>query len=195
MNASTSTRKADKRAAKAAKVAERFEVARQRIDESHEKARERLERRRRELLESLDLGEYAHGAAGEAWALMFRLFFREGKPRLPAIAEEFDLHPSQAIVLRMLSEPRSMGELADAMHCDNSNITGIVDRLEERGLARRLVAEHDRRVKLIAATRDGTRVREELNQRLAEAPQALEQLSPADQRTLAEILRRALADH
>ncbi|MGH2953757.1 MAG: MarR family winged helix-turn-helix transcriptional regulator [Solirubrobacterales bacterium] len=190
----TSTGKADKRAAAAAKVEERFDAARERLEQRHAKVHERLERRRRELLESLDIAEYASGAGGEAWALMFRLFFREGKPRLPAIAAEFDLHPSQAIVLRMLSEPRSMGELADAMHCDNSNITGIVDRLEERGLAQRLVAEHDRRVKLIAATPDGARLREQLNSKLADPPEAITSLPAKDQRALRDILERALAD-
>ena len=153
-----------------------------------------LEERRRALMGSLDIAEYAKGSAGEAWALMIRLFSQEGKPRFPAIAAELDLHPSQAIVLRLLSEPRSMGELADAMHCDNSNITGIVDRLEERGLAQRLVAEHDRRVKLIAATEDGAKMRDELNRRFAEPPAAITQLPAKDQRALRTILERALAD-
>ena len=29
-----------------------------------------------------------------------------------------------------------MGELAGVLHCDNSNVTGIVDSLEEKTLAR-----------------------------------------------------------
>ena len=49
---------------------------------------------------------------------------------------EFDLMPPQQMVLGLLSEPKPMGELAQQMHCDSSNITGIVDRLEERGLVR-----------------------------------------------------------
>lgn len=85
-----------------------------------------------------------------------------------------------------------MGEMAEAMHCDNSNITGIVDRLEERGIVQRRVAEHDRRVKLIALTSDGERLREELNRRMAEPPEPLANLSEADQRALSGILARAL---
>ena len=99
---------------------------------------------------ALDIGDYVTGAAG-------------------------DLHPGQAIALRLLDEPRSMGEMAEAMHCDNSNITGIVDRLEEREIVERRAAEHDRRVKLIALTPAGKRLREELNKR-----------------ALSEILTRAL---
>jgi DNA-binding MarR family transcriptional regulator len=141
---------------------------------------------------ALDIGDYVSGTAGEAWALMTRLLFRHGKPRFPAIARELDLHPGQAIALRLLDEPRSMGEMAEAMHCDNSNITGIVDRLEEREIVERRAAEHDRRVKLIALTSEGERLREELNRRMADPPDPLKRLSDADQRALAEILGRAL---
>jgi MarR family transcriptional regulator, organic hydroperoxide resistance regulator len=122
------------------------------------------------------------------------LLFLHGKPRFPAIARELDLHPGQAIVVRLLAEPRQMGELAEAMHCDNSNITGIVDRLEERGLVERRAAENDRRVKLIALTNDGKHLREQLNVRMAEPPEALTRLSEDDLRTLRDILARAAAD-
>ena len=141
---------------------------------------------------ALDIGDYVSGSAGVAWALLSRLLFRLGKPRFPAIARELDLHPGQAIALRLLDEPRSMGEMAEAMHCDNSNITGIVDRLEEREIVERRAAEHDRRVKLIALTPAGKRLREELNKRLAEPPEPLAKLSARDQRALSEILTRAL---
>jgi DNA-binding MarR family transcriptional regulator len=146
------------------------------------------------LAEALDIAEYAKGTAGEAWALLARLLFLHGKPRFPAIARELDLHPGQAIVVRLLAEPRQMGELAEAMHCDNSNITGIVDRLEERGLVERRAAENDRRVKLIVLTPDGRHLREELNSRMAEPPEALTRLSEADLKTLRDILARAAAD-
>jgi DNA-binding MarR family transcriptional regulator len=146
----------------------------------------------RSLTAALDIVDYASGTAGEAWALMARLLFLHGKPRFPAVAREFDLHPGQAIVVRLLAEPRQMGELAEAMHCDNSNITGIVDRLEERGLVERGTAKHDRRVKLIALTTDGRELREQLNTRMAEPPEPLTSLSEEDQVALREILTRAL---
>jgi MarR family transcriptional regulator, organic hydroperoxide resistance regulator len=156
--------------------------------------RAELERRRRDLHRSLDLLEYTSGPAGEAWGYMARVMFIEGKPRFPSIATELDLSPPQAIVMRLLGEPRKMSELASAMHCDNSNVTGIVDRLEERGLVERRPAEHDRRVKLIAATAAGEALRNELNRRLAEPPDAIARLSLKDQRTLRDILRRALGE-
>ena len=156
--------------------------------------RRQLESRRRELHRSLDLLEYTSGLAGEAWGYMARVMFIEGKPRFPTVAAELDLSPPQAIAVRLLSEPRTMSELASAMHCDNSNVTGIVDRLEERGLVERRPAEHDRRVKLIAATSAGEDLRDQLNRRLAEPPEAIARLSAKDQRTLRDILRRALGE-
>src|SRR3954449_10183888 len=81
----------------------------------------------------------------EAWSLMHWMMVTN-KQRLVAMAQEFELAPQQMIALRMLgSGPRKMSDLAHALFCDNSNVTGIVDRLEERGLVRREAAEGDRR--------------------------------------------------
>jgi DNA-binding MarR family transcriptional regulator len=132
------------------------------------------------------------GAATEAWALMGELFFEHGRPRMMAAGQEFDLSPPQSIVVRLLDEARPMGELAQLMHCDNSNMTGIVDRLEERGLVRRTQAEGDRRIRLIALTDTGVELREELNRRMAEPPAALAELGEADQERLRDIMQRAL---
>jgi DNA-binding MarR family transcriptional regulator len=145
-----------------------------------------------DVAKALDVSEYAANPAGEVWALMGRLFFSHGRPRFPMIAQELDLHPGQAMMLRMLAEPRTMSELAIAMQCDNSNITGIVDRLEERGLVERRPAEGDRRVKRIALTRAGSRLRKVLHQRLAEPPEPLTRISDPDLRTLRRILAQAV---
>jgi DNA-binding MarR family transcriptional regulator len=131
-------------------------------------------------------------AAAEAWALIGRLFFEHGRPRMMVAGQELELSPPQSIVLRLLDEPRPMGELAQLMHCDNSNLTGIVDRLEERGLVERTQAEGDRRVRLIALTDGGCELREELNRRMAEPPEPLAELGEADQAELRDILQRAL---
>jgi len=113
--------------------------------------------------------------------------------RMLDIARELDLSPPQIIALRFLHDGKPMGELAEVMHCDNSNVTGIVDRLEQRGLVERRPAEHDRRVKLLVLTAEGTRVREELERRMGEPPAAIADLARADQRALRDVLRRALA--
>jgi len=138
------------------------------------------------------LGEPAgRDPASECWALMGQLFAPDGKPRFLRISDELGLAPQQAKALMSLREPVPMGELAQALHCDSSNITGIVDRLEERGLARREPAA-DRRVKMLVLTKDGERVRRELTRRFATPPPELKGLGERDQRTLRNLLRKAL---
>ena len=131
--------------------------------------------------------------ASEAWALMFELMHLS-KRRFMAIASEFELSPPQVMALRQLDpdEPKPMSELALALRCDNSNVTGIVDRLEDRGLVERSPAAHDRRVKMLSITARGAQVRAGLAARLEEPPEPLAGLSVEDQRALRDIMRRAL---
>jgi DNA-binding MarR family transcriptional regulator len=132
------------------------------------------------------------GAASEAWGVYFELFARY-RPRWLAIMGEHGLKPPMVHALQELDEPKPMGKLAVTLHCDNSNITWIVDRLEERGYVERRADPGDRRVKLIALTDEGRSVRDQITERISEAPDEIKALSAADQRALRDILRRALA--
>src|SRR5262245_18401484 len=82
-----------------------------------------------------------------------------------AICEEFDLTPMQGHTLRSLDpeRPQAMSALADMLICDASNVTGLVDKLESRGLIVRQSAENDRRIKMLAVTPKGRELRERLN--------------------------------
>ena len=73
--------------------------------------------------------------ACEAWELLLKLFFSQ-RADLPALAAEFDLSPVQCHVLRLIEpgQPLPMGRIAETLACDASNVTGLVDRLEARGL-------------------------------------------------------------
>jgi DNA-binding MarR family transcriptional regulator len=129
---------------------------------------------------------------GEAWSMIHWLMV-SNKGRMFATAQEFDLAPQQMIALRVLGAgPRKMSELAHTLVCDNSNVTGIVDRLEERGLVRRESAEGDRRVKLLVLTEEGERTRAAITKRIAEPPPAIASLSEEDQRALRDLLKRAV---
>jgi DNA-binding MarR family transcriptional regulator len=131
--------------------------------------------------------------ASEAWALMHELF-HASRRRFLAIASEFELSPPQVRALGVLdpARPLPMSELADALHCDNSNVTGIVDRLERRGLVERRSAEGDRRVKALTLTPAGVELRGEVLALMSEPPDAIASLSAADQRALRDILARAV---
>ncbi len=105
-------------------------------------------------------------------------------------AAEHDLTPPQAVLLRMLRDPLPMRHLAASMRCDASNITGLVDKLEARGLAERRAEPHDRRVKLVALTAEGERVLAAFEAELYSGPAALESLGAAGRRELRDMLRR-----
>ena len=132
-------------------------------------------------------------AACRAWELLTRLFFAQ-RGQLPSLAGEFDLSPVQCHVLHLLQpdRPIPMGRLAATLACDASNVTGLVDRLESRGLIVRRVSDDDRRVKVLALTPAGTRLRTQLQKRLADPPDPFRRLSDAEQRALVRILERLL---
>ncbi len=125
-------------------------------------------------------GRQESGHASAAWVSVRQFFFGKGRPRKVELWREVDLMPPQQMVLGHLEEPRPMGELAHHLHCDSSNITGIVDRLTERGLVERRAADGDRRVKLVALTEAGRELRDELARRRAMPPPELKELPTAD---------------
>jgi DNA-binding MarR family transcriptional regulator len=131
--------------------------------------------------------------ACRAWELLTRLFFTQ-RGQLPNLAGEFDLSPVQCHVLHLLQpdQPVPMGRLASTLACDASNVTGLVDRLESRGLIVRRASDDDRRVKVLVLTRAGVRLRAQLQKRLADPPDPFRRLSEAEQRTLVQILERLI---
>jgi DNA-binding MarR family transcriptional regulator len=129
--------------------------------------------------------------AAEAWELCLQLF-GVNRPRMLDIQDEFGLKPPQFFALQALDEPVPMSSIANVLRCDRSAVTWITDRLEERGYVERRADESDRRVKLLALTDEGKRVREEIRARLSVPPEALTRLSRAEQRALRDLLRKAL---
>jgi DNA-binding MarR family transcriptional regulator len=132
-------------------------------------------------------------AAEEAWSLISRLLW-EMRPRMLRVAQEFGLTPPQMFALRALDpdNPVPMRELAASLHCDSSNVTGLVDGLAAQGLVERREAEHDRRVRMLVVTERGVAVRDRLHDVIQEVPPALTRLSASDQAALRDILKRAL---
>jgi DNA-binding MarR family transcriptional regulator len=109
-------------------------------------------------------------------------------------AGEHALTGAQARLLSLLSlEPLPMRKLAQQLKCEPSNVTGIVDRLESRGLVERRPDPADRRVKLAAATEEGLRVARDLREGLRFAREPLAGLTAAERQSLRDLLRRMLA--
>jgi DNA-binding MarR family transcriptional regulator len=132
--------------------------------------------------------------AVEAWGLLWRLM-QANKPRFMALAQELGLAPMQLHALRLI-EPGvevPMSSLAGKLFCDASNVTGIVDRLEARGLIERRPAEHDRRVKLLVLTDAGNRMRSIAETQMTEPPPEIAALPLEHKRALRDALRVAMA--
>lgn len=96
-----------------------------------------------------------------------------------------ELTPEEAVPMRVL---------AKRLDYDASNLTNVVDRLEARGLLQRMPAPADRRVKSVALTSEGRRVREELWRGLTATAGPLASLDEAGVRALDDLLRRALGE-
>ncbi|WP_086560082.1 MarR family winged helix-turn-helix transcriptional regulator [Streptomyces africanus] len=108
-------------------------------------------------------------------------------------AAEHALTGAQARLLSLLClEPLPMRRLAQRLKCEPSNVTGIVDRLEARGLVERQPDPADRRVKVAAATREGRRVARSLRESLRFAREPLAGLSEGERVALRNALRGML---
>jgi DNA-binding MarR family transcriptional regulator len=92
------------------------------------------------------------------------------KGNIEVMAAENGLTLQQTFLLHRLYEEEKilMGALAKQLHCDASNVTGIVDRLESRGLIVRQDLPEDRRAKQLHITKQGREIIETMLQRLPE---------------------------
>jgi DNA-binding MarR family transcriptional regulator len=127
--------------------------------------------------------------AADVWERMFS--FLSTRQRHLQVAGELGLNPGVAKALMLLEpdDPRPMGALAETFACDASNVTWLVDQLEERGLAERRPHPSDRRVKTVVLTPVGEKTRAELRSRMYAPPDDLVAMSRDD----LEALRAALA--
>ena len=80
------------------------------------------------------------------------------------MSRQFGLTGQQSQVLRLLLNGGSMSsaDLSRLMYVTPSNITGIIDRLEKKGLVARMRKEGDRRVALINLTDTGNKLGEDI---------------------------------
>jgi DNA-binding MarR family transcriptional regulator len=133
--------------------------------------------------------------AGEVWQSLLGYFFAHRETTMGA-AQELGLTPGHVKALFVLDagQPRAMGEIAEALMCDPSNATWLVDRLEERSLIERGSFPTDRRVKTVVLTSAGAELKNQLIARMSEAPADLTALDRADLEQLARAVR-LLPDH
>lgn len=91
------------------------------------------------------------------------------------------LRPGEAVPMR---------RLAAALDSDASNLSSLVDRLERRGAVERRPDPVDRRVKALALTAEGERLRESFWRAVIEDPGPLAPLDETELATLISLLNR-----
>lgn len=114
------------------------------------------------------------------------------KEHLDSRVVEFDLTPMQMFALRSLHEPLPMRQLAELLGCDPSYVTGVADELEQRGALERRPHPSDRRVKLLAITPEGERLRDAVEARLFDGLPLRAGLSDAELAQLRDLLQQVV---
>jgi DNA-binding MarR family transcriptional regulator len=128
--------------------------------------------------------------AREVWGLLMQTLLGQRRARIAKVNAATGLSFPQSYALQQLNPdgPESMRHLAQCLQVDPSAITGLVDRLESKGLVERRADPEDRRVKAIVLTPRGRRVRAHLRRILDEPPASLSRVSEARLRAVREVL-------
>ncbi len=140
------------------------------------------------VVRDADVDPVAADAADDFFVLLSRM-----RAHFLACCAALDLTSGMGSVLRGLSGPTPMREFARRLGYDPSNFTGIVDRLEQRGLVARRPDPDDRRVRQLVLTDDGRTLRRDLETRLLADLPLFAGLDEPARRTLRDLLRRAVA--
>jgi DNA-binding MarR family transcriptional regulator len=112
------------------------------------------------------------------------------------VSERHDLTPVQAKLLCVLLDgPRGMAELAHCFGVEKAALTGLMDRAERRGLARRSPVPGDRRALQVTLTDAGHQAAAAFHAEIgAELSRLISPLAPRDREqfrsTMAEIIAR-----
>jgi DNA-binding MarR family transcriptional regulator len=118
-------------------------------------------------------------------------FLMLSKQRLLEIGTKYHLSSMQTITLLLLEEPRPMGTFRHIFNCDASNVTGIIDGLEQKQLVRRFEVDSDRRIKMIKLLVRGKQVRTALlNQLTSDDQYVLANLTPSEATNFIELVQK-----
>jgi len=102
---------------------------------------------------------------------------------------QLGLTPAAARALHQLDpdHPLPARDLAEQLGCDRSNVTALVDKLEQAGLVQRRTDPTDRRLKTLVVTDTGRQVRDEVHRVLSDS-RLLSGLTQAELTTLHDLI-------
>lgn len=115
------------------------------------------------------------------------------KHSLMSIAEKHGLSIMQMYALCLLDKESStpMNALSCMLHCDASNVTGIVDKLFHQKYIKREEDPHDRRTKLLTLTTKGTKLCEKIASDITSSqPASLQKLSEKQKKQFLTLLTK-----
>jgi DNA-binding MarR family transcriptional regulator len=129
-------------------------------------------------------------------AVLLRLSFLVQRGYLE-VSREHGLTPQQAQLLCMLlGGPVGMADLGGWLHLGKSSLTGLVDRVERRGLVTRVRDARDRRAWQVALTDEGTRLASCFHDHVSKNLAALtDGLCTTDRHQLMSTINQILAGH
>lgn len=94
---------------------------------------------------------------GPAPILDLLMLLKHLQSNIAIVAEEYGLTTMQLYTLHAIAEEHTtMGKMAQAIRCDASNVTGIIDKLVTMGLVSRQEDQSDRRIKTVQLTSEGS---------------------------------------
>lgn len=120
-------------------------------------------------------------------------FLMHAKQQVVGLSAEYGLTSMQALTLILsgTSEPRPMNSFCKLYDCDASNVTGIIDGLEQKGLVSRQPHPEDRRIKVIRLEPAGEKLRSEIASRLSRQSDSLfNGLSTREVEQLARLIQK-----
>lgn len=111
----------------------------------------------------------------EDFYLSLTEFLLHAKQQIVGLSAEYGLSSMQALTLLLTgtSEPRPMKSFCKLYDCDASNVTGIIDGLEQKGLVSRQPHPDDRRIKIIKLEPAGEKLRKTIAKRLSSQSDSL----------------------
>ena len=132
---------------------------------------------------------------GTAWRQLMGLVLDQ-RWRWSEVASELDLSPAglRALLAIDPDQPRPMRDLAQALNCDPSYVTTMVDDLERAGFALRQSAPTDRRIKTVTLTSAGRQALRRVQRDLFAPPAQFSRLSGRQRQQLGHLLAAALRD-
>jgi DNA-binding MarR family transcriptional regulator len=140
----------------------------------------------------MEFEDKAHEALVSTWwtgtllKKAFRRFFRK------AVGSEAQFNV--LMVLESSEEDLNQNDLSNRLLIDKSNVTGLIDRMEDQDLVRRNTVPGDRRSYHITLTENGRNLVEQVKgPYLEKVQQAMEGFTPAEQKELTRLTSKLRA--